>query len=310
MPRKICIVGTTPTRGMAPFNDSSWEIWTIGPGGRDVPGHRWDRLYEIHGAGHNHTWPEDFASYLDFLSKIEPPKQVVTIRPIAEMIQDWSVNHGKTQEQTKALVTGQWEASVVLDKPGLMQKYKKMWMSSSFSWAIAQAIEEQATHIGVYGVDLEAGEEYVSQFAGARHLLDLAEYIGIEIVTPPFCGLLRDPAPYPDRWETYEALWFQNRITMLTNLASHKQAEMDAIRANMHRREGAVRTLEDIALNYTGQVQTESAEAAKALVQENAKAASALQHTAADLSHLNGQLATAKLYMEHFVFTGMTGIQT
>lgn len=291
---------------MAPFQDDSWEIWTIGPGGRDVPGHRWDRLYEIHGAGRNHTWPADFAEYLDFLSKIEPPKQIVTIRPIQEMLADWAYRNGK---ENTSEITGPWKANVVLNKDFLMHKYKRMWMSSSFSWAMAQALEEGVTDLGIYGVDLEAGEEYVTQFAGARHFIDLAQHIGVEIHMPPFCGLWRDPAPYPDRWETYEALWFQNRITMLTNLASHKQAEMDDIRANMHRREGAAQALSDIAAHHTGKVQKEAQDAASSLGSENVKAASELQHVAADLSHLNGQLATAKLYMEHFVFTGMTGIQ-
>ena len=47
----------------------------------------------------------------------------------------------------------------------------------------------------------------------------------------------------------------------------------------------------------------------KALHADNIKASSELQRAAAELSHLNGQLATCKLYMEHFVFTGMTGIR-
>ena len=308
--KKICIVGTTPSRGMAPFDDPSWEIWTIGPGGRDMPGHRWDRLFEIHGAGRNHTWTDEFAEYLDFLSKVEPPKQVITIRPIEEMLADWANQHGFTEEELKATVTGPWKAKVLLDRHGLMEKYGKMWMSSSFSWAMAQAIEEGATDLGIYGVDLETGEEYVSQFAGARHFIDVAKLMGVKIHTPPFCGLLRDPNPYPDRWETYEALWFQNRITMLTNFAGQKQAELDDIKANIHRREGAVRTLEDIANNYSGKVQKETTDAAIALKSENEKAVSALQKCAADLSHINGQLGMAKLYMEQFVYTGMTGIQT
>ena len=290
---------------MAPFQDKDWQIWTIGPGGRDVPGHRWDRLYEIHGAGRNHTWPADFADYLDFLSKIEPPKQIVTIRPIQEMLADWSEKTGQSLD----LITGKWKAAAVIDRDKLLKKYKRMWMSSSFSWAIADALEEGVTDLGIYGVDLEAGEEYVSQFAGARHFIDLAEILGVTIHMPPFCGLLRDPAPYPDRWETHEALWFQNRITMLSNFASQKQAEMDDKRAEIHRREGAIRALNDIAGNFSGKVHAEANDSISNLDKQNAQASAELQHIAADLSHLNGQLGTAKLYMETFVFTGMTGIQ-
>ena len=54
--RKIAILGTTPSRMQAPIDDPSWEIWTIGPGGKDA--HRWDRLFELH-----NTWPWDFGPY-------------------------------------------------------------------------------------------------------------------------------------------------------------------------------------------------------------------------------------------------------
>ena len=34
--RKIAIFGTTPSRMQGPINEKDWEIWTIGPGGKDV----------------------------------------------------------------------------------------------------------------------------------------------------------------------------------------------------------------------------------------------------------------------------------
>ena len=37
--KKIGILGTCPSRMMAPLADPSWEIWTIGPGGKDA--NRW-----------------------------------------------------------------------------------------------------------------------------------------------------------------------------------------------------------------------------------------------------------------------------
>ena len=57
--KKIAICGTCPSRTQAPINDPEWEIWTIGPGGKNI--HRWDRLFEIHGTA---SWPEGFAEYL------------------------------------------------------------------------------------------------------------------------------------------------------------------------------------------------------------------------------------------------------
>ena len=309
MPKKICIVGTTPTRGLAPFDDTSWQVWTIGPGGRDVPGHRWDRLFEVHGAGVNHTWEIGFGEYLNFLSQVKQPQQVVTIRPIKDMILDWGYQHKKTPEEVSKEITGPFESNMVLDKSKLEQKYGKMWLSSTIAYALAQAIEEGATEIGIYGVDMEAGEEYVTQFAGARHFVDLAKFIGIDVTMPRWCGLLRDPAPYPDRFETYEAIWFQNRITMLSNIVAQKISEHETRKAELFRREGAIRVLADIAQNFEGKVRDEALEASKKLDQERNEQMTQQANLSAEISHFNGQLATAKLYMQHFVFTGETGIR-
>ena len=60
--KPVAIFGTTPSRMEGPVNDESWDRWTIGPGGMDM--HGWERLYEVHG-----MWPENFAEYLDTLSK-------------------------------------------------------------------------------------------------------------------------------------------------------------------------------------------------------------------------------------------------
>ena len=70
---QIAICGTTPSRGMAPINDPTWQIWTIGPGGKDA--HRWERLFEVH-----HVWPDNFAEYLNDLSNVKPPQMVYTDR--------------------------------------------------------------------------------------------------------------------------------------------------------------------------------------------------------------------------------------
>src|SRR5262245_29911805 len=54
-PLKIAIVGTAPSsRGLAPFNDPSWQIWVCSPGNMNaVP--RVDAWFEIHS---NLLWPE------------------------------------------------------------------------------------------------------------------------------------------------------------------------------------------------------------------------------------------------------------
>ena len=308
MTKKIAIIGTTPSRSLAPFADDTWEVWTIGPGGHDIPTHRWNRLWEIHGAGTWHTWPVEFGAYLDVISKIKLPQQVVTMRPIREMVQDWGYQHQKTPEDVAKEITGSWEANVVIDRQRIVEKYGRMWLSSSFSWALAQAFEEKVERIGIYGVDLECGEEYISQFAGARHFIDMARTMGVTVEMPRWCGLLRDPNPYPDRWETHEALWMHNRMAMMRNLIAEKVTEQENLKAEIHRMEGASRAAEDITKNHEGKVRDEALEFIKNLDAQRTKRMMDLADANARACHLNGQLASWQLYLEQFIYTGKSGI--
>ena len=165
--KKILLLGTTPSRLMAPMlNDPTWEVWTMGPGGKDA--NRWNRLFEIHG-----TWPEDFKGYLNDLSVVKKPQQVVFMRPIQELMNTWATEHKKVPDVYSKEITGNWEAAAVYPKQHIIDKYGRMWLSSTISWCVALALEENVTDLALYGIDLESGEEYITQFHGARHLVDV-----------------------------------------------------------------------------------------------------------------------------------------
>ena len=223
------------------------------------------------------------------------------------MVVDWAYQHKKTPEEMAKEITGAWKANKVLNRDRLIEKYGRMWMSSSFSWAMAQAIEEGVQRLGVYGVDLECGEEYISQFAGARHFIDMGKAMGVTIEMPRWCGLLRDPNPYPDRFETHEALWMVNRTQMLNRFIAETTDEQQTVMAEIHRREGAIRALDDIAKNFNGKVQQEAADCMKVLDGQRTEAMGRLGTINAKISHLNGQLASWNLYLEQFVYTGKSG---
>ena len=210
--RKIAIFGTTPSRMTGPHqDDSGWERWTIGPGGKDA--HGWERLFEIH-----QTWPDDFKEYIDDLKAVKPPQQVWTMAPLEGC-----------------------EANFVYPKEAMLEKHgRRMWFSSSISYCIALAIEEHPTDIGLWGIDLESGEEYKSQWVGCVHLLDLARFVGINIHLPANCGLLRDFNPYPDRYETHFALYTENKKLWLEQQLNQQRPLYESIKASVHRLEGHV----------------------------------------------------------------------
>lgn len=176
---KVAILGTAPDWVDAPFNDESWQIWVCNRAGLKMqPFHR---LFEIH-----KNWDYENADakdkYLAALKEIEPPQQVVSIVPLDS------------------------PANVVIDRDYLFKKYGSIWFSSSFGYMIAQALEEGAEEIGFWGVDMAGREEYVVQFAGVRHFIDIARERGVKVHIPDRSLLRRDPIPYADRFETPLAL--------------------------------------------------------------------------------------------------------
>lgn len=195
-PFKIIILGTCPSRTLAPIDDMTWqEVWTIGPGGKNAQ--RWTRLYEVH---HQDTWPPGFSEYVNELSEVQPPQMILTANEMPL-----------------------WPAAVVYPRQQREAKYGKMWFSSQISYALADALEETPTDIGIFGIDLESGEEYQTQFSGAKYFMQLAQLAGINVHLPNGCGLMRDPSPYPDSWETHLAATLESKLSYLRGMVQEKQ---------------------------------------------------------------------------------------
>jgi hypothetical protein len=240
-PKKVAILGTTPTRMMAPIGDPEWDIWTIGPGGMN--NHKWDRLYEVH-----NVWPEDFGEYLNELSEIKNPQKVYTLKPMKRAMEVWAQSYNKDEKWLAETIKGNWESNVVIDQEAVFTRFhRRMWFSSSISYALVLAIDEGYTDIGLFGIDLESGEEYISQFAGCAHFMDLARDRGINIHTPKGCGLLRDLSAYPDRYETDLALTFEKKVAWLNHILAQNEPEHRNLAAEASRTEGAILMLKKIA---------------------------------------------------------------
>lgn len=283
--RKICILGTTPSRSLAPFGDDSWEFWTIGPGGKD--NNRWDALLELHGPS---TWPDGFKEYIGQISTQVPESRFIGEREVKKRI------------ITMDRMPGWSDANVGYPKAYMIGKYRRMWFSSQISWALTLAIEEGATDIGLYGIDLEAGEEYEAQFEGARHFIDMFSVAGVRFHIPGHCGLFRDPDPYPDRWESVEALYVQSKVHFLEPMLGQHQHALSQLVAEVNNLDGQIGALKwarDSGL---------SNEAAEARLKE-LEAAYPQRHgaylqTQATVHRIEGELEFARHWLRMFVHKG------
>ena len=292
----IAIFGTTPSRMTGPWaDDSGWQRWTIGPGGKDH--HGWERLFELHG-----TWPADFRDYLNDLSKVEPPKQVVMLpqpntnaATPAIALENWHAEHAEEIAKLDGpAIEGSWPALMAYPRDLVLNKFwRRMWFSSSISWLIALAVCEGATDIGLWGIDLESGEEYISQFVGCAHLMDVAQILGVHLHLPKDCGLLRDPAPYPDRWETNFALTTEKKAIWLEQSLAQITVQYEDRKAEMYRLEGRFSTLREVGADV---------ESIKAAELELMNANRHVGDLASNVNRLQGEKDATDFYRRQYVF--------
>ena len=169
-PLKIAIIGTAPSsRGLAPFNDPSWKIWSCSAGNMNgIP--RVDAWFEIHS---NLLWPEHEAfgrPYIEWLNKQTFPVYM----------------------QDSSLVP----RATPLPKNELIAEFGRYFFTSSFSWMIAFAIKSGANEIGLWGVDMASRDEYILQRSGGHYFIQEAMRRGIKVTLPPESDLLQPPPLY------------------------------------------------------------------------------------------------------------------
>ena len=180
--RKIAMVGTTNTGEAAPYKDLSWEIWGVSCRRPYVTrATRWFELHRLDGE------PEAWANaWRDEIKKFSGEVELYMMYP---------ENLGPK----------------VLQYPheSIVARFGTYFMTSTFSWMMAKAIDElrpvkdgkidfsEEGQISIFGVEMEYGSEYRQQRSGFRHYIDLARFLGIPVTRIASGGLAYEPVPYP-----------------------------------------------------------------------------------------------------------------
>jgi hypothetical protein len=159
---KVALVGSAPSSlRLAPYADASWQIWGCSPGVYGVAP-RMTEFFELHLFEPGAPWfsPE----YCQWLAAL--PGRGVTLwtgAPVAQL-----------------------PGSKVLPAQELLEEFdpQHWFCSSSIFWMMARAIKLGAKKIGMWGIDMAAGEEYEMQRAGLHFLTYVARARGIEVGVP------------------------------------------------------------------------------------------------------------------------------
>ena len=197
---KVAIVGKAPsTRGMAPYDDESWEIWTLSdlvPLGQ-AP--RFTRHFELHPFEWLAQRQDDYFAWL----------QGIADAPV----------YVRSEIEAQQLAAG-----VVLPADALTAKYGR-YFTNTVSWMIAAAIAAGAKEIGVWGVDMAQEPEYKAQRPSCEYFLGWARGAGIEVTIPAASDLLKAARLYgidTDGGEMREK-WKARTAELKRRIANHDQ---------------------------------------------------------------------------------------
>lgn len=185
--RKIAIIGTSETKLLAPFDDSTWEFWGLNNlflGLEDTKSFtRWFELHTFEQINKNkyirrgvdHYGRLTIKDYMQEIAKLKIPVYM--------------------QEEWKII-----SKSKIFPFEQLMSFFKTKYFGCSIAWMLALALYEHLSgqlikKIGFWGIEL-TGVEYYHQRATTERFIGYAEAKGIEIVIPEESSLLKMPYIY------------------------------------------------------------------------------------------------------------------
>jgi len=169
---KVAIIGTAPSsRMLAPFDDPDFEIWGCSPYFNietktfcDLP--RMTRFFELH--------------------KFNEPALVEKLRE-AEV--DGYKRWLKSLE-CEVITQEPLENCVIYPVDSIVAEFGD-YFTNSIAYMIAYAIQEGASEIHLYGVDMAASDEYGSQRPSCEYFLGVAAGRGIKVFVPKVSDLLK-----------------------------------------------------------------------------------------------------------------------
>jgi hypothetical protein len=217
--KKIALLGSAPSSvQLAPFDDPTWNIWACSPGARPHA-RRVDAWFEIHLWEPHQPWFH--RDYVDFMASLPCPVYMLEHVPAIPNSTPFP------KDAVLGYVYGEIKGADGIARPA---RFNPNDFGSSLSWMLALAIMQQPDEIGLWGVDMAAGEEYGPQKDGCLALIHVARSIGIKVTVPPESDLLRPVPLYGFREQDPMFIKLSKRIEELQgrlNAAEAKYQEGD-----------------------------------------------------------------------------------
>jgi hypothetical protein len=205
---KLAIVGCADTKTLAPWQDKTWEVWGVNNLYHQIP--RWDRWFEIHPFQYDNAnkqwlrrWANNFRGQKidDYLAQIKALNCPVYVQKLIEPLAP---------------------NAIVYPLEDMIAKFGR-YFTNTISYQLALGIAENFRVIGIWGVDMAVAEEYKTQRASVEYFIGIARGMGIEVIIPDECDLLKSRALYA--FEEQEENAFVKKSKQLINDMRRRQQE-------------------------------------------------------------------------------------
>ncbi len=216
---KIALLGTAKTSVMdAPFKDDSWQIWSLGGNGKDIP--RGDKWFELHDE--------------------EVLKQVGIAPEAVEFLRSKGAD-AIVQKQCAMFPTA---TPYPLEE--ITTAFPRGYFTSSIAWMLAYAIYQKPEEIGLWGIDMTGADEYEYQKACCEYFIGIAEGRGIKVYIAKDSPLCRSERLYAFM-EQGISRELVIRRRELSNESDRRRQELERLTADYHFYRGRHAEAEDIS---------------------------------------------------------------
>ena len=196
---KVAILGYTPTRKDAPYDDPEWEIWGLNDlykfkAENDVK--RWTRWFELHDDSlGNRVGREGFNERLQEFA-------------------GWNIPVYMQDKHPDIPCSVRYPIEQAVERFG-------NYFTNTISYMIALAIMEGAEEIGIYGVDMATAPEYQAQRPSCEYYLGIAVGKGINVTVHPAADLLKTRFMYG--YETAKENKFKSKLNSMVDIMEQRQ---------------------------------------------------------------------------------------
>lgn len=222
--------------------DSSWgfqnrafpqgsEVWCVNNMPIKHPHVKWTRVFEVHAFTlKGDTW----------------------LRKGQEMFRDISVNDYITKLNALGVPIyvlaheeNPFTNSVVIDLNTLRNTYRDFF-STTMSYMLALALEEEFTHIDLLGIDMTLSSEYRDQRPSVAYFIGLADGRGITVTMPDSCPIVKNDYAYGYGVSSL-TLWDQR----VNALRTYNEKEVRKYESLIDQHKGSLLTLDTMVEFYT-----------------------------------------------------------